>query len=281
MEDLLSAIQPLIGYILAIILSGGIGGAYGVKQKNNLKDTLASLLPGSNVTTATKVMQENPEYDIIYKTTPKERNYLMSKIKNPAMQLAVLNLIESKEEKGCTDYTFKTEEGVWRILNGFIDEDPTLNVLSEPAVVEAPKDTTSMNAYGKTIGDAEVLEIGSNHIEIYDGVILKQDDFIGKDINVTFKGTAYGLVVAGMFWDGQDTGLKGVFMVGGELETGDSVVFRFPQYKAAKTVGDMSLGEHTLEIAFGYYAGYKETGNKRGDQTIWKHKTPYRINVVE
>jgi hypothetical protein len=297
MVDIMGIIEPVINYIIVLIFGGAAGGAYGLKQKINLKDVIQSMLPNSGVKTVPSVLKTEENADT-YKTTQKERDYILSTISDLSLKSAISNFIDAKEDAGCRDYTFRTTDGEWRIQNGYIDKDPVLEKLLAASIATAEESAKAkeaeaeeakanaaqpMSANQQPVGDADIAFMGSNHIELYDGVVLNQSEFIGEEIDIRLTGTRYGDVEVGMFWDGHfmKSWTCRVNIKDGKLDAYETATFRFPQYITAPTVGDMSVGEHIMGIAFGYYSGYKETGVNRGDQTIWTRTVPYKIIVAK
>lgn len=258
---LITTITTIIGGIAAIrekLKNDDLVGAINHAQ-TVFTSVMDALNPNTEIVTVPDEIKSGNN-SAIFKTTEKERNKIINGLPI-AERLSVLNFIDNKEDKGCNYYTIETSKGVYTIENGYIDD-------FEPITKMMPK-----NYDDNDVGNVSIKSIKCEGLNLYNGIKLEQEEFIGKPIVVEYLGEAYGSVVVGAYYDSilLDKNYFNVNYQDGKVDI-ERATFNLPPYKESNRGNALTTGQHKLDFKIGYLSGYSTYNGiegSSGDQVSW------------
>lgn len=176
---------------------------------------------------------------------------ILSTCANAAEAQSVRLAIAAAESSGQYTNTIYTTNAVYTLEQGFIT-----NIAR---VGSAASGSGSVNADGIKIGTSKFVSGNIDGKTLSENMSVQASDICGKVVTSSWKGTDYGNVILGTFWDGQCVGKTAASVddIGDEIFANGRLM-QYPAYFTA--------GEHVIEFKTGYYGGHDDV---KGDYVVW------------
>lgn len=189
---------------------------------------------------------------------------IMSTCANATEAQSVRLAIAAAESSGQYTNTIYTTYAVYTLEQGFITNISRINGTTSGLA--------SVNADGIKIGASKFVSGNIDGKVLSENMSVSGSEICGKVVTSSWKGTDYGNVIIGTFWDGQ--------CVGKSAATVDSIGEEiFANGRLLQYLENFTAGEHVLEFRTGYYGGHDDV---KGDYVVWNsaNTVKYVIKTV-